>query len=260
MSAIRSVFNHTIRQKNTFVGLCRPAFVRVYTMEHVASKQATVSPTQPKDPRVELLEATLPFVQKHGWSMESMMQGARSLGYPSVAHGIFSGGEAGLIDVHLAVQRENFVKQIKEKAEQGELEGLTMNEKIKLLTSMRLELNKPYIKQWPEALAIMARPSNVPMSLKHLGDIVDDIWYYAGDRSPDFNWYTKRASLAAVYSATDIFMTQDLSPNYIETERFLSRKLDQANWIGSSARQLGTMLEFGARSMLSAVANRGGRF
>ena len=55
--------------------------------------------------------------------MESMMQGARSLGYPSVAHGIFSGGEAGLIDVHLAVQRENFVKQIKEKAEQGELEG-----------------------------------------------------------------------------------------------------------------------------------------
>lgn len=31
----------------------------------------------------------------------------------------------------------------------------------------------------------MARPSNVAMSLKHLGDIADDIWYYAGDRSPD---------------------------------------------------------------------------
>jgi ubiquinone biosynthesis protein COQ9 len=31
----------------------------------------------------------------------------------------------------------------------------------------------------------MARPSNVSMSLKHLGDIADDIWYYAGDRSPD---------------------------------------------------------------------------
>lgn len=31
----------------------------------------------------------------------------------------------------------------------------------------------------------MARPSNVGMSLKHLGDIVDDIWWYSGDRSPD---------------------------------------------------------------------------
>ena len=31
----------------------------------------------------------------------------------------------------------------------------------------------------------MAHPANVPMSLKHLGELVDDILYYAGDRSPD---------------------------------------------------------------------------
>ncbi|KAL9543556.1 hypothetical protein PS6_009223 [Mucor atramentarius] len=106
----------------------------------------------------------------------------------------------------------------------------------------------------------MARPSNVAMSLKHLGDIADDIWYYAGDRSPDMNWYTKRASLATVYSTADLYMTQDSSPNYAETERFLKRRLDEAAWVGSSARQLGTMLTFGAKSMLSALANRGGRF
>ncbi|KAI8064253.1 COQ9-domain-containing protein [Gilbertella persicaria] len=220
MSILRSIATRTMRNS---VCLHRRAYTTTSTVQ---------------DPRVELLEATLPFVKQYGWTMESMMRGARSLGYPSVAHGIFSGGEAGLIDVHLAVQRETFVDMIKEKEEKGELEGLMMNEKIKLLTCMRLELNKPYIRQWPEALAIMAHPAHVPMSLKHLGDIVDDIWYYAGDRSPDFHWYTKRASLAAVYSATDIFMTQDLSPNYIETERFLSRKLDQVDSIESSARQV----------------------
>lgn len=37
----------------------------------------------------------------------------------------------------------------------------------------------------------MAQPSNVSMSLKHLGDIVDDIWYYAGDRSPDVSLKTQ---------------------------------------------------------------------
>lgn len=52
------------------------------------------------------------------------------------------------------------------------------------------------------------------------------------------NWYTKRASLAAIYSAADIFMTQDVSPNYTETERFLSRRLNEAAWIGSSTRQV----------------------
>lgn len=34
----------------------------------------------------------------------------------------------------------------------------------------------------------MAQPSNVNMSLKHLGDIADDIWYYAGDKSADVNF------------------------------------------------------------------------
>lgn len=52
------------------------------------------------------------------------------------------------------------------------------------------------------------------------------------------NWYTRRASLAAIYSAADIFMTQDVSPNYTETERFLERRLNEAAWIGSSTRQV----------------------
>ena len=32
--------------------------------------------------------------------------------------------------------------------------------------------------------------------------MVDDIWYWAGDRSTDFNWYTKRALLAGIYTST----------------------------------------------------------
>ncbi|KAI9354771.1 rpsU-divergently transcribed protein [Pilaira anomala] len=179
----------------------------------------------------------MPFVAEYGWNMESLMQGAKSLGYPSVAHGVFPGGVSGLIDAHLAYSRELFVEQVKEKKE--ELLMLNMNERVKLLTKLRLDMNKPYIHKWPEALAVMAQPSNVNMSLKHLGDIADDIWYYAGDRSADMNWYTKRASLAAIYSSADIFMTQDLSPQYTETEKFLNRRLEQAAWIGSSTRQRG---------------------
>ncbi|KAI8088558.1 rpsU-divergently transcribed protein [Thamnidium elegans] len=189
-----------------------------------------------EDPRVEILKATMPFVAQYGWTMESLMQGAKSLGYPSVAHGVFPGGVSGLIDAHLAYSRELFVELINEKKE--ELKNLPMNERVKVLTALRLDMNKPYIQKWPEALAVMAQPSNVNMSLKHLGDIADDIWYYAGDKSADMNWYTKRASLAVIYSAADIFMTQDVSPNYTETERFLERRINEAAWIGSSTHQV----------------------
>lgn len=56
--------------------------------------------------------------------------------------------------------------------------------------------------QCPQAMALKAFPSNAPSSLESLCLLVDDLWYGAGDRSTDLNWYSKRAILAAVYSAT----------------------------------------------------------
>ncbi len=51
-------------------------------------------------------------------------------------------------------------------------------------------------------MAIKAHPSNLPDSLERLALMLDEIWYQAGDRSVDFNWYTKRAMLAGVYCST----------------------------------------------------------
>lgn len=56
---------------------------------------------------------------------------------------------------------------------------------VRLAVITRLEMTRPYIKRWPEALAVMAHPTNTVMSFAQLGKLVDDIWYYAGDKSPD---------------------------------------------------------------------------
>ena len=56
-------------------------------------------------------------------------------------------------------------------------------------------------------MALKAFPSNAPTALENLGLMVDDIWYCAGDRSTDFNWYTKRALLATIYSSTGDWMS-----------------------------------------------------
>lgn len=37
----------------------------------------------------------------------------------------------------------------------------------------------------PQAMSLLLLPHNIPDSLKHLSTLVDDIWYYAGDRSTD---------------------------------------------------------------------------
>lgn len=61
---------------------------------------------------------------------------------------------------------------------------------VHLAVITRLEMTRPYIKRWPEALAVMAHPTNTVMSFTQLGKLVDDIWYYAGDKSPDVSTRT----------------------------------------------------------------------
>jgi ubiquinone biosynthesis protein COQ9 len=51
------------------------------------------------------------------------------------------------------------------------------------------------------------------------------MWYAAGDRSADFSWYTRRATLAAVYTATLAFWLGPRAPDMEEALAFLDRRL-----------------------------------
>ncbi|KAI9301755.1 COQ9-domain-containing protein [Cunninghamella echinulata] len=212
-----------------------------------------------KDIRQAILKATLEHVPTYGWSMESMHQGAKQLGYPAVIHGVFPGGPIGLIDAYLQDCQRQFNGLMKknnndEAQQQYWHPQANMTEKIRALTILRLNMLKPYAHRWPEAVAILASPTNVPIGFHHLSTIVDDIWYYAGDRSADMSWYTKRASLATIYSATELYMSQDISPEYVETYKFLDRRLNDAECLGATTRQLGTMLSFGAKSFMGTIS------
>ena len=54
-------------------------------------------------------------------------------------------------------------------------------------------------------MAIMANPQYLPKALAQLYLTVDEIWCSAGDTATDYNWYTKRSLLSAVYASTEVF-------------------------------------------------------
>ncbi|KAK3808287.1 MAG: rpsU-divergently transcribed protein, partial [Benniella sp.] len=179
-----------------------------------------------------ILKKALTLVPQHGWTTTSIMKAAESMGYPTIIHGMFPNGGADLIDYFLKDCLNSLPLEL-----EGRMEGLGTQEKIRLGTLTRLGMIAPYIDRWPEALAIMGQPSNVAMSLNHLAKIVDEIWYLAGDKSADMNWYTKRASLAAIYSTTELYMTTDKTPNYEATQRFLDRRFDDAATLGKATNE-----------------------
>lgn len=53
-----------------------------------------------------------------------------------------------------------------------------------------------------------------------------------------FNWYTKRASLAGVYKSTEIYMLQDNSEGHENTWEFLDRRLEDLVSLGKFARNV----------------------
>lgn len=108
-----------------------------------------------------------------------------------------------------------------------------------------------------QALAIMAQPSYVPASLSELAKLADEIWFLAGDQSVDTSWYTKRATLSTIYSATEVYMTQDKSANFRETEQFLDNRLGYLQKVGGFMGALGQWVNYTGHSTVNVLRSKG---
>lgn len=110
-----------------------------------------------------------------------------------------------------------------------------------------------------KALALLAQPSNIPTSLKHLASLSDEIWYLAGDTSVDTSWYTKRASLSAIYAASELFMTTDKSEGFVETKEFMERRFRDGQVVGGAVGSVSEWVGFTARAGVNVLRSRGVR-
>lgn len=105
----------------------------------------------------------------------------------------------------------------------------------------------------------MAQPTYVPESLSELAKLADEIWFLAGDQAVDSSWYTKRATLSAIYSSAEVYMTQDKSPNFMETEQFLDNRLEDLTKIGGFMGGLSEWLNYTGHSTMNVLRSKGAR-
>lgn len=106
------------------------------------------------------------------------------------------------------------------------LTALSIRQRISRLVGFRLEAVGPAEEALRRALAIMAMPQNVTESLTLGWRSADAMWRLAGDTSTDLNYYSKRATLTALYASTLLFFIDDRSEGKAETLAFLDRRID----------------------------------
>lgn len=172
--------------------------------------------------RLALLKATLPEVPFEGWSPTAFRAAARELGMnPGDIDQAFPGGAREAIEYWSTVADDDMLEQL----ERLDLAPMKVRERIALAVKLRLMQAAPHREALRRALAVLALPPNAALGARMLYRTVDAIWYAAGDRSTDHNFYTKRGLLAGVYAGTVLYWLEDRSEGFEETWSFLDRRI-----------------------------------
>jgi len=205
------------------------------------------------------LENGLKEVSKYGWTIQALALAAEKEGLPRTAHGLVKDGPVELI--HYFVSKMN--KEMVTKLEKIDLESLNVRDRIKTIIKIRLELLIPLIHTWSQALGILAIPTNIPGSLHSLAILLDEICYQAGDRSTDFDWYTKRATIAGIYTSTELYMLSDNSADFVDTWKFLDRRIEDVIKLSKITtevdRGLGVVVKGASSFFFTIVSDVSGR-
>lgn len=117
-----------------------------------------------------------------------------------------------------------------------------LSARVRAVIALRLARARPHKEAVRRALAVLALPQNARIATACMARSIDAIWYAAGDQSTDFSWYTKRASLGAIYAATLLYWLRDTSPDDAATLAFLDRRLADLGRIGQLRGQMEAVL------------------
>ena len=192
----------------------------------------------PLDPD-RIVEAMLPHVPFDGWTAKALTAGLEDAGFdPSAAPLAFPGGMLEVAEHFSALADKRMMAEL----ERRKVGALPVRERISLAVRVRLEQNAQDREALRHLLSYLALPTNAPVALKCLYRTVDTMWHAAGDTATDFNFYTKRATLAGVFSTTVLYWLNDNSEGFEKTFAFLDRRIEDVMRIGKAGGRLRDIL------------------
>ena len=105
------------------------------------------------------------------------------------------------------------------------LAAMKIRDRIRTAVWARIEALRTDKEAARRAGAFLTLPPHAATGAKLLYRSVDRMWRAVGDTSTDFNFYTKRAILAGVYSAVTLHWFADQSDGDADTWAFLDRRI-----------------------------------
>ena len=173
------------------------------------------------DIKDKVLEAALIHVPFDGWSDRTLAAAAAEAGVDAtLARALFPRGG---VDLALAYHARGDAEMAARLAAM-DLSAMRYRDRIAAAVRARLEIADQELVR--RGTTLFSLPQHAGDGARAIWGTADRIWTTLGDTSTDVNWYTKRATLSAVYGSTVLYWLGDTSPGQQATWDFLDRRID----------------------------------
>ena len=189
--------------------------------------------------RLEVLKYAKIFISEKGLNKNSLENISKRYGLNiNEIELLFPEGNIDLIKFTL----EQLNKELEEYCKKIDLIRLPVHKRIKMVLLSKISLmNKNKLFYRSIFLNLLIPKKNFSLS-GQLYKSVDQIWFIAGDSSTDFNFYTKRLILSAIYSRIMLFFFNN--NNQQDLENILDESLKKVSKIPEIKSKLKILKEY----------------
>ena len=174
-----------------------------------------------EDIRQKLLEAALAHVPFDGWSDKTLRLAAGECGVDvALARAVFPRGGVDLALAYHALGDAEMAARL------AAMDLSALRYRDRIATAIRTRLDLADLELVRRGTTLFSLPQHAADGARAIWGTADRIWTALGDTSQDVNWYSKRATLAAVYGATVLYWLGDTSDGHQATWDFLDRRID----------------------------------
>ena len=195
-----------------------------------------------RDQKDRILEAAFMHAAFDGWNRKTLNNAAATAGVPlSAARRLFPQGGESL----LAWLDEWADRRMLAAAASAELERLSIRRRIAWLIRNRLELLGPHREAIRRAALARLFPGQALGTGQGVWRTAERMWAAAGlgpETDTGASWYTRRATLAAVLTATFLYWLEDKSEDNAATWGFLDRRIENVMQVGQATGRIRAFL------------------
>lgn len=176
-----------------------------------------------------LLDAALPHVVFDGWSDPTFLAAVGDLGTTEAEARTVA--PRGAIDLAVALHRRGDRMMLRRMRE-TDLSEMRYRDRVATALRYRIEAlpDRDIVRR---ATALFSLPNHSAEGARLIWETADHIWCALDDTSRDGSWYSKRATLSAVWASTVLYWLGDNSPDFAETKAFIDRRIDNVMQIES---------------------------